>query len=172
MQQQRELRLPFCFVRYDCRMQYQAKISAPFGVLGIRCDDAVLYGIDFLPFSVALQRPQYTLAMHICEQIECYLKTPRHVFDLPLRLNGTAHQLKVWRAMQRIPCGETRTYGALAAELHSAPRAVGQACGANPLPIVVPCHRVLGKTGLGGFMHHAAGAPLQIKQWLLVHEQR
>ncbi|MDD3884511.1 MAG: methylated-DNA--[protein]-cysteine S-methyltransferase [Gallionella sp.] len=153
-------------------MQYQAKISAPFGVLGIRCDDAALYGIDFLPPAAALQPPQDALARQICGQIERYLEIPCHVFDLPLRLNGTAHQLKVWHAMQRIPCGETRAYGALAAELHSAPRAVGQACGANPLPIVVPCHRVLGKAGLGGFMHHAAGAPLQIKQWLLAHEQR
>lgn len=153
-------------------MIYQAKISVPCGVLGVRCDDAALCGIDFLPSETALQPPQEALALEVCTQLRRYLETPRHVFDLPLRFNGTVHQLKVWRALQDIPCGETRTYGALAAQLESAPRAVGQACGANPLPIVVPCHRVLGKAGLGGFMHHASGGPLQIKQWLLAHEQR
>lgn len=153
-------------------MQYQAKISAPFGVMGIRCDAVTLCGIDFLSFSTALQSPQNALAEQVCEQLSAYLADPLHGFDLPLALRGTAHQLKVWRALQEIPCGETRTYGALASLLCSAPRAVGQACGANPLPIVVPCHRVLGKSGLGGFMHHAAGEPLQIKQWLLAHEQR
>ena len=153
-------------------MQYQAKISAPFGVIGIRCDAVTLFGIDFLPASVALQSPQGVLAAQVCAQLRAYLADPRQAFDLPLALRGTVHQLKVWRALQEIPCGETRTYGALASALGSAPRAVGQACGANPLPIVVPCHRVLGKSGLGGFMHHAAGEPLQIKQWLLAHEQR
>ncbi len=153
-------------------MQYQAKIPAPFGVIGIRCDALTLCGIDFLPASTALQAPQGVLAARVCEQLRAYLADPQTVFDLPLVPRGTAHQLKVWRALQEIPCGETRTYGALASALGSAPRAVGQACGANPLPIVVPCHRVLGKSGLGGFMHHAAGEPLQIKQWLLAHEQR
>jgi methylated-DNA-[protein]-cysteine S-methyltransferase len=153
-------------------MQYQAKISAPFGVIGIRCDATALCGIDFLLVSAALQPPQGVLAAQVCEQLSAYLANPQATFDLPLVLRGSAHQLKVWHALQEIPCGETRTYGALAAALGSAPRAVGQACGANPLPIVVPCHRVLGKSGLGGFMHHAAGEPLQIKQWLLAHEQR
>jgi len=101
-----------------------------------------------------------------------YLNNPDAQFTLPLKLNGTPHQQKVWRAMCKIPRGETRSYGELAAELRSAAQAVGQACGANPLPIVVPCHRVVGKSGLGGFMKHGSGDPLDIKRWLLAHEQR
>jgi methylated-DNA-[protein]-cysteine S-methyltransferase len=71
-----------------------------------------------------------------------------------------------------IPRGKTRSYGELAAELKSAAQAIGQACGTNPIPIIIPCHRVVGKAGLGGFMKHADGDPLEIKRWLLDHEQR
>ena len=74
--------------------------------------------------------------------------------------------------MLAIPRGETRSYGELAKQLRSAAQAVGQACGANPLPIVIPCHRVVGKAGMGGFMKHGDGAPLDIKRWLLTHERR
>lgn len=73
--------------------------------------------------------------------------------------------------MLAIPRGQTRSYGELAAQLKSGAQAVGQACGANPIPVIIPCHRVVGKSGLGGFMRHANGAPLDIKRWLLAHEQ-
>jgi methylated-DNA-[protein]-cysteine S-methyltransferase len=71
-----------------------------------------------------------------------------------------------------IPAGQSATYGARAKRLGTAARAVGQACGANPLPILIPCHRVVAAHGLGGFMHSAAGAPLDVKTWLLAHERR
>jgi methylated-DNA-[protein]-cysteine S-methyltransferase len=87
-------------------------------------------------------------------------------------LEGTEHQRKVWQAMQAIPCGQTLTYGELATRIGSSAQAVGQACGSNPVPIVIPCHRVVGKTGLGGFMQHAEGESLDIKRWLLDHERR
>ena len=74
--------------------------------------------------------------------------------------------------MLDIPRGETRSYGDLAAELKSGAQAVGQACGANPIPIIIPCHRVVGKAGLGGFMRDASGPSLDIKRWLLKYEQR
>ena len=78
----------------------------------------------------------------------------------------------MWEALQRIASGKTRTYGELARELHSSPRAVGGACGANPLPLVVPCHRVIAAGGrIGGFMGAASeGFELGIKRWLLAHE--
>lgn len=153
-------------------MDYQAKLAAPFGVLGIRCRADALTGIDFLPATTTPQAPVDAFAADVCAQLQRYLADPGASFTLPLELHGTPHQLKVWHAMQAIPCGATRSYGELAAALHSSAQAVGQACGANPIPIVVPCHRVVGKSGLGGFMHHAAGAALDIKRWLLTHEQR
>ncbi|MBS1146921.1 MAG: methylated-DNA-(protein)-cysteine S-methyltransferase, partial [Proteobacteria bacterium] len=80
-------------------------------------------------------------------------------------------QKRVWRALMEIPAGHPTTYGALAKQLGTAARAVGQACGSNPLPILVPCHRVVAANGLGGFMHSASGAPLDVKTWLLAHER-
>jgi methylated-DNA-[protein]-cysteine S-methyltransferase len=153
-------------------MEYQAKLSVPFGVLGIRCTADVLTGVDFLALGTSPQPPRDAFSRKVCEQLQAYLADSACQFDLPLRLDGTAHQQKVWQAMQRIPPGATRGYGELAAELKSCAQAVGQACGANPIPIVIPCHRVVGKSGLGGFMKHASGASLDIKRWLLAHEQR
>jgi len=153
-------------------MGYQAKLSVPFGVLGIRCTDDALTGIDFLPSRTAPQPPRSVFAQRVCEQLSAYLSDPDFCFNLPFKLNGTVHQNKVWKAMLDIPRGETRSYGELAATLKSGAQAVGQACGANPIPIIVPCHRIVGRTGLGGFMRHAGGKPLEIKRWLLAHEQR
>lgn len=153
-------------------MDYQAKLSVPFGVLGIHCNDEVLTGIDFLPVTERLQQPVSRLAATVCRQLLDYIDNPHVPFEVPLDLRGTPHQQKVWRAMLEIPCGQTRSYGQLAAELKSCAQAVGQACGANPVPIIVPCHRVVGKAGLGGFARHTSGTHLDIKRWLLAHEQR
>ncbi len=153
-------------------MDYQAKLSAPFGILGIRCDDTALLGIDFLSKHDEPQHATGAFAEDVCEQLLRYFENPAAEFRLPLKLTATPHRQKVWQAMRSIPRGETRSYGELASELHSSAQAVGQACGANPIPIVIPCHRVVGKAGLGGFMHHASGEPLEIKRWLLKHEQR
>ena len=160
------------FVRYHCGMDYQAKLKVPFGVLGIRCDDRALLGIDFLPATAKPQRATSAFAKTVCDQLLRYVENPDAQFTLQLKPGGTLHQQKVWRAMSNIPRGKTRSYGELAAELKSGAQAVGQACGANPIPIIIPCHRVVSKSGLGGFMRHASGAPLGIKRWLLMHEQR
>ncbi len=153
-------------------MNYQAKLAAPFGVLGIRCDDTALLGIEFLPASDGLQQPVSAMAEAVCLQLQHYFAYPDTPFTIPLRYTASAHREKVWQAMLFIPRGETRSYGELATQLNSCAQAVGQACGANPIPIVIPCHRVVGKSSLGGFMHHADGSPLNIKRWLLSHEQR
>ena len=153
-------------------MKYQAKLAAPFGMLGIRCDETALLGIDFLPVSDEPESPVSVMADVVCVQLLRYFADPDVPFFIPLRYTASAHREKVWQAMLSIPRGETRSYGELAAELHSCAQAVGQACGANPIPIVIPCHRVVGKSSLGGFMHHADGSPLNIKRWLLTHEQR
>jgi methylated-DNA-[protein]-cysteine S-methyltransferase len=110
-------------------MGYQAKLTVPFGVLGIRCDERAPPGIDFLSATEKPQRPTSELAATVCEQLQGYFENP----------------------------------GA---------QVVGQACGANPIPIITPCHPMADKFGLGGFMRHASGATLDIKRWLPEHEQR
>jgi len=152
-------------------MKYQAKLKVPFGVLGIRCTGDALTGIDFLSAGEKPQRATSAFAKTVCEQLLRYLENPDAQFSVPLELNGTPHQQKVWQTMLDTPRGQTRSYGELAAELKSCAQAVGQACGANPIPIIVPCHRIVCKAGLGGFMCHASGDPLDIKRWLLAHER-
>ncbi|MCM2560571.1 methylated-DNA--[protein]-cysteine S-methyltransferase [Lutimaribacter sp. EGI FJ00015] len=100
-------------------------------------------------------------------QLTAYFDGKRTEFDLPLKLSGSATQRGVCTAIAAIPFGETRTYGEIARDLGLPAQAVGQGCGANPLPIVIPCHRVLGAHGLGGF---SGGAGVETKVWLLRHE--
>ena len=152
--------------------EYQVIIKAPFGVLGICCTENLLTGIDFIAVDAEVQAPQNQFSKTVCKQLMAYFDDPDFLFTLPLKLSGTPHQAKVWQAMCAIPRGETRQYGELARELSSSPRAVGQACGANPIPIVIPCHRIVSKSGMGGFAHHRDGYQLDIKRWLLTHEQR
>lgn len=149
---------------------YQGKYPAPFAVLGIRAAGRTLTGIDYLPRGAATLAPTTALAERVCRQIERYLDDPEYAFDLPFDYAGTAFQCRVWRAISAIPSGETRTYATVAKELGTAPRPVGGACGANRIPLVIPCHRVLGSGGIGGFMHARSGYPLEVKRWLLRHE--
>jgi methylated-DNA-[protein]-cysteine S-methyltransferase len=149
---------------------YQAKFKIPCAVLGIRITSDQLSGIEFLPLSTRTLASNNALADEVLKQISAYLRDPDFHFDLPISLSGTQHQLRVWQALSEIPCGTARTYGALAQQLGSGPRAIGRACGDNPIPLIIPCHRVVAKNGPGGFMHHASGAPLAIKDWLLRHE--
>lgn len=132
--------------------------------------DAVT-GIDFLPVTTRVISPQNPCAAGVVEQLARYLSDPNFIFDLPLDARGTPHQSKVWQAMRAIPAGRVRSYGDIAREIGSSPRAVGQACGANPIPVIIPCHRVVSQSGLGGFMHSRESAELNIKAWLLDHEQ-
>lgn len=151
---------------------YQAKLVTPFAVLGIRIEEDWLTDIDYLSLNTPALAPTSVFAEEVCQQLLAYLKDPGFVFDLSLHIGGTQHQQRVWRQIQAIPPGSTRSYAEIAQRLHSAPRAVGQACGANRLPIVIPCHRVIAKNGkLGGFMHASDGMPLDIKRWLLAHER-
>jgi methylated-DNA-[protein]-cysteine S-methyltransferase len=152
---------------------FQACVRAPFAALGITATDKHVTGIRFLAPSTRPFAPRRgTIAFIACVQIQAYLDDPRYEFELPLKLGGTRHRLAVWEAMQRIPAGKTRTYGEVAQELHSSARAVGGACGANPIPLVVPCHRIVASGGsLGGFMGaREEGFELGIKRWLLEHE--
>lgn len=149
---------------------YQARLAMPFGVLGVVIEGEHLTELDFLPGETPPLQAQTPLAQEVCAQLLAYAADPDFRFDLPLLPHGTPYQHRVWQALLEIPSGRVETYGALAKQLGSAPRAVGQACGANPIPVIIPCHRVLAQAGLGGFMNHAVGSPLQIKRWLLEHE--
>lgn len=153
--------------------QFDAVMQTPFGALGIRIDDDAIDEIVFLPRGTAARAPNHPAAAHACDEIGRYLANPAYrIKSLPLRRRGTDFQRRVWQAIASIPRGETRRYGELAAALSSAARAVGQACGANPHPLVVPCHRVVGAQGLGGFARAQEGFLLDVKRWLLAHETR
>lgn len=150
--------------------KYQAILIAPFGVLGIMCSGEELTGIDFLAPATLPEPPANLFAQTVCKQLAAYFDNPDFEFTIPLKLNGSVHQRRVWHLMCTIPRGQTRQYGEIAKELASSPRAVGQACGANPIPVVIPCHRVVSKAGMGGFANHRDGYELDIKRWLLEHE--
>ena len=149
---------------------FDAKLGTPFAVLGIRTAGDLVTRIEYLPRGAATLAPTNKLAAKVCRQIDKYLDDPEFKFDLPFEFRGTAFQQRVWRAIHAIPSGKTLTYLEVAQQLKSAPRPVGGACGANRLPLVIPCHRVVASGGIGGFMHARAGEPIQIKQWLLRHE--
>ena len=149
---------------------YHAKYATPFATLGIRTVGDRVSDIDYLPRGVASLAPLNTLAERACRELERYLDDPEHVIDLPFEYSGTMFQCKVWRQISAIPPGRTLTYTDVARALKTAPRPVGGACGANRIPIVIPCHRVLAANGIGGFMRGAGEQGLRIKRWLLRHE--
>lgn len=152
-----------------------AVIEAPFGKVGIEADGeaGVIRAIVYLEGSVPSVEPDSALAERAARQIERYLACASAPFDLPLADVGTPFQRRVWRAMCEIAPGDVLTYGQLAKQVGGTPRAVGQACGDNPFPIVIPCHRVVAANGLGGFAHHAGdGFFPRVKRWLLAHESR
>jgi methylated-DNA-[protein]-cysteine S-methyltransferase len=154
---------------------FSAVIAAPFGNMGIRAQDARLAELVYLPPSFPEKAPVDALSELTARQLQSYFDDPDFRFDLPLAPVGTPFQQRVWQIICSIPRGEVLTYGQVARELRSAPRAVGQACGNNWFPLVIPCHRVTAASGgLGGFAHSAdaQGFLLGVKRWLLAHEDR
>ena len=150
---------------------YQARHPAPFAVLGIRTAGELLTGIDYLPRGAATLDPLTRFTERVCRQLDRYLGDPAYRFDLPFCFRGSEFQCRVWRAIHAIPSGRTLTYLDVARKLGTAPRPVGGACGANRIPLVIPCHRVVGSGGIGGFMHSRRGPGIEIKRWLLRHER-
>lgn len=144
----------------------------PCAAVGLRVDAGAVTDIRFLPPGTPLRAPTAPAAVRACEALRAWLDDPTRPIELPLAVDGSEFQRRVWAAIARIPSGRTRTYGELAAELGSTARAVGQACGDNRLPLAIPCHRVTASRGLGGFAHHSDGPILAVKRWLLAHESR
>ncbi|MDE2255221.1 MAG: methylated-DNA--[protein]-cysteine S-methyltransferase [Betaproteobacteria bacterium] len=151
---------------------WDAVLELPFGKVGLRCTAAEVQELEYLPDATPPVPPASSLAREVLAQLLFYCGNPRHRFDLPLAAAGTPFQRRVWALLVETPCGSTRTYGEVARKLGSAARAVGQACAANPHAPVIPCHRVVAVTGLGGFAHSLdpGGELLRIKRWLLQHE--
>ena len=142
--------------------------------VAVKTRDGRVAEIRYLPPSVAPQEPNSALGAVAARQLERYRDDPDTRFDLPLLVEGTPFQRRLWDALCGIPRGKTLTYGELARRLGgphaSMGRAVGQACGDNRLPIVIPCHRVVAANGIGGFAHSTGGYLLEAKRWLLAHE--
>ena len=153
-------------------LAYDAILSAPMCALGACFSGDTLTRLDFLTADAARTPQPDSRVRQLASELDAYWANPEHAFGVEIAPQGTPFQLRVWRALMNIPAGQPTTYGALARQLGTAARAVGQACGSNPLPILIPCHRVVAASGLGGFMHASTGAPLDVKTWLLAHERR
>ena len=145
-------------------------LESPVGRLALEADGETLTGVRWANASERAARtgkPSPVLK-EASRQLERYFARKLKTFDLPLAARGTDFQKSVWKMMCAIPYGETATYGGMAMALGSGPRAVGTACGRNPIPIIVPCHRVLGRGGKeGGF---SGGQGLPTKRSLLAIE--
>lgn len=151
---------------------FSAIVHVPFGGIGIRTQAGALRELIYLPKNFPEKSAADALADSIAHEVTRYIADPDHGFKVRLPEVGSAFQRKVWQAIAAIPRGQVRTYGDVARQIGSAPRAVGQACGANWFPLVIPCHRVTAAGGLGGFAHHDddSGFHLGVKRWLLAHE--
>ena len=155
--------------------EWDAVINAPFGRLAIQTElvdqSLMISQICYLPAEVELKAAKTDLAKELARQCKQYFKDPDFIFDLPLKPSGTQFQQTVWTEISKIVRGKTQTYGWIAKKIKSAPRAVGQACGSNRYPLVIPCHRIISATGIGGFAHHDGdGFHRDVKKWLLDHE--
>jgi methylated-DNA-[protein]-cysteine S-methyltransferase len=139
-------------------------ISSPIGQLTIDEENAAIVAIRWADMPAGNGSP---LLAEAARQLDAYFAGQLSHFDLPLAPAGSSFETRVWSAMQLIPYGETRSYGDLADMIGSAPRPVGRACGHNPIPIVIPCHRVLARSGLGGY---SGSGGLVTKQRLLALE--
>ena len=151
---------------------YTSIISSPIGKIGIVLQDNKLIKLTLLPDTDSTLSAQDNLSQHITDELNHYFHNPQHHFKINFQLHGTPFQQKVWQALQKIPSGKTVSYGTLAQQLQTSPRAIGQGCRTNPILIIVPCHRIIAANHLGGFAGTTSGSWMQIKSWLLRHEER
>ena len=149
-----------------CFMFYKAIIQTPIGKIGISTIDQLITRLDFLNGDRALIDPNEEIVESIVNQLNQYFQDPSFQFNIPYQLQGTPFQNKVWQTLSKLPKQKTVSYGSLAQQLKTGARAIGNACRANPLPILIPCHRVIAQGSLGGYL----GKEISIKKWLLNHE--
>ena len=151
---------------------YDVVVEFPAMKVGVKTRGERVVEIRYLPLSSPTIPPANALAERAATQLAAYRENPDAKFDLPVVIEGSELQKGVWRAMQAIPRGKTRTYGDVAKELGAEAKDVGQACGDNRLPLVIPCRRVVAAKGVGGFGHATSGYLIEAKRWLLAHEIR
>ena len=138
-------------------------VPSPLGPLTVFADDGKIVALEWGKGSQDPNPPQ--VLEDAAVQLAEYFAGTRREFTLPLSPHGTSFQVKVWDAMRRIPCGETRSYGDIAREIGcGSPRPIGGACGKNPIPVIIPCHRILGTGTFGGYSGHGG---LDTKRTLL-----
>ena len=144
-------------------------VDSPVGRLAVEADHDAVTGVRWASPSERTRDEAHSPVLQEAQrQLDLYFARRLKRFDLPLAQRGTDFQKRVWAAMRDIPYGETATYGGMATALGSGPRPVGMACARNPIPIIVPCHRVLGSGGKeGGF---SGGKGLPTKRQLLALE--
>lgn len=142
-------------------------VETPLGLLSLAEENGDIIGLDWHPAEEVRPTPILAIA---ARQVAEYFEGTRKEFDLPLAPTGTRFQQSVWYQMGRIPHGQTRSYGELAKLIHSSPRAVGTACGRNPIPIIIPCHRVVGADG--SLMGYSGGKGVETKKFLIDLEAR
>ena len=150
-------------------------INSPLGTIGIITQSDTLTGIVFAPSQPDAAGSSPRIAEKTALQLERYFDDPHWRFDLELMAFATRFQKKVWSKLRKLKAGNTVTYGELSRRLRIAggARAVGNACAANPLPIIIPCHRVVAVNGLGGYCRTDNNTfMLEKKLWLLKHEGR
>lgn len=143
--------------------------KTPAGWLEVQYDEHYIYRAQFTRIP-SPNKGRTEITKLLDQEIEKYTKNPHHHFQLPLKPQGTNYQQRVWQALLAIPVGRTVTYGELANTLQSGPRAIGQACKSNRIALFIPCHRVVGKNNLGGFMGQTDA--LCFKTDLLEHESQ
>lgn len=144
----------------------QLTLHSPLGELTLSEEDGAIVALDW---GRGRDQEPTPLLRAAADQLHDYFDGERTSFQLPLAPHGTPFQRRVWDALCRIPAGETRSYIAVARELGTAARAVGQANGRNPIPIIIPCHRVVGTQGPGGYSGEGG---LDTKRFLLELEAR
>lgn len=149
---------------------YCAVVESPIGNLGLKTKENYLVSLHFLSKEVKKVSPSSQLAKEAVLQLSYYFNKKKVTFDLPISLFGTSFQLSIWNNLCTIPFGLTKTYSDIATNLATGSRAVGNACRHNPLPIIIPCHRVVAKGHIGGYSGARSGDLLAIKNWLLQHE--
>jgi methylated-DNA-[protein]-cysteine S-methyltransferase len=144
----------------------QLSLHTPLGDLTVSAEDEAIVAVDW---GWGRDQTETPTLLRAREQLQAYFDGQRRCFDLPLAPHGSQYRRRVWAALCAIPPGQTRTYAEIARVAGGSPRSVGQANGANPIPVLIPCHRVVAAASLGGY---SGGDGLDTKRFLLQLESR
>jgi methylated-DNA-[protein]-cysteine S-methyltransferase len=140
-------------------------LHTPLGPITVSEEAGAIVALDW---GWGRDQTETALLRRAADQLQAYFDGTLRAFDLQLAVTGTPYRQRVWAALRAIPFGHTRSYAAIAAVAGGSPRSVGGANGANPIPIIIPCHRVVAGTSIGGY---SGGDDVATKRWLLALEQ-